>query len=166
MWAAAALLFGGGIVKLRNPLGPIPAMRAAGLPAHRLLVVALGVAEVVLSTICILAPSTIPLVLMGLLYVAFAAFIARLASLHAPGISCGCAGRRHIPPSYLHAVMNLLAAAAILTVAAAPGISPIDLSHRDPFTLLGIVSGVAGITWAAYLVVAYVPSLFSSWERA
>ena len=166
MWAAAGLLLVGGVAKIKNPLDPIPALRAVGLPAHRLAVIALGAGEVVVASLCLIVPSTVPLLMMGVLYLAFAAFIAALTAKQAPGLSCGCAGRRYIPPSYLHAGLNLLGALASLSVAFSPAVSlPHLLDRAGVFGFSASIVGLTGIASAAYLAVAYVTTLYTSYKQ-
>src|SRR5919199_5453638 len=112
VWAAAGLLALAGVAKVMYPLASTPALRAAGLPSHKALVAAYGIVEVVVGVAALVVPSPLTLIALGLLYLAFAAIVARLAFINVEGVSCGCAGNRDLPPSYLHAALNLVAAAA------------------------------------------------------
>lgn len=165
VWAGSMLLVGGGITKLTQPLGAIPALRATGLPAHRRLVRALGVLEIGLGGICLFIPSTVSVASLGALYLAFSAFIARLVTKGVPGVSCGCAGKRDIRPSYLHAGLNLVAGVALLVAAWAP-ISILSVVGSIGAGTIAVSAGSAAIAWASYLAVAYVPELFGSWKGA
>jgi hypothetical protein len=160
VWAACFLLAAGGAAKLRQPASTVLALRSAGLPAHRIAVRALAVFEIALGCVCIARPNPVALVLLALVYAGFAAFIARLVMLGAPGLSCGCAGRRDIPSSWLHVVLNLVGAAA---AAAAAALGPQGFWQLGPAGFAA-VAGAAVIAWAAFLTVAYVPELFGSWR--
>ena len=158
VWAASFLLVAGGIAKLRHPAETVPALRAVGISAHRYAVMVLGAIEVAVGAGAIAGLSRAFDVLVAVLYVAFAAFSARLVAIGAPGVSCGCAGKRSIPPSLLHAGLNLVAAAGALAAA---------LNHEavpQNLYLVALTVGSLAIAWAAFLAVAYVPSLFSSYR--
>ncbi|MEA2488178.1 MAG: hypothetical protein QOF16_1832 [Actinomycetota bacterium] len=158
LWAASLLLIAGGVAKVRHPGATVPALRAAGIPAHRNAVIALGTIEVAVGLGAITGVSQGFAVLVAILYAAFAAFSARLVVVGAPGVSCGCAGERALPPSWLHAVLNSIAAIG----ASVAAIAHTDIPNDSQLVVLGL--GSFAIAWAAFLAVAYVPTLFGSYR--
>lgn len=160
LWAASFLLVAGGFAKIRHPAATIPALRAVGVDAHRNAVVSLGAIEVAVGAGALSGISRGFYVTVAVLYIAFAAFSARLVAIGAPGVSCGCAGERSIPPSLLHAILNVAAAVGAIA-AALTSTTP----HGD-LQLVALAGGSLAIAWAAYLCVAYVPTLFSSYGGA
>ncbi|MEO8477139.1 MAG: MauE/DoxX family redox-associated membrane protein [Actinomycetota bacterium] len=107
---AAGLLAAAGCIKLARPLPTARAMYAAGLPGPVWAVRGLGLAEVVVGVWFLVAPSAPLAVALGSTYLVFAAFVAYLVAAHPEAASCGCAGSKDVPPSRLHAAMNLFAA--------------------------------------------------------
>ncbi|MFN2594301.1 MAG: MauE/DoxX family redox-associated membrane protein [Actinomycetota bacterium] len=160
LWAASFLLVAGGIAKVRHPAATIPALRAVGIDAHRNAVVFLGFIEVAVGVGALSGVSNGFDGMVAVLYAAFAAFSARLVAIGAPGVSCGCAGERSMPPSLLHTILNVVAAAG--AVAAALGTA----APHSGLQFAALAGGSLVIAWAAYLCVAYVPTLFSSYGGA
>ncbi|MDQ3877260.1 MAG: hypothetical protein M3290_02755 [Actinomycetota bacterium] len=159
VWAASFLLVASGAAKIRHPAEAIPALRAVGLNAHRYAVVLLGAIEIVVGAGALSGISRGFYAAMAFLYIWFTVFSVRLAILRIPGMSCGCAGRRDLPPSWVHVVLNV---AAVLSAVAASATDPVPRNSD----LLMLSVGSLAIAWAAYLVVAYVPTLFSSYRSA
>lgn len=159
LWAASLLLIAGGIAKVRHPAATIPALRAVGVPAHRRGVVCLGILEIATGVGAIAGISPGFDVTVAALYATFTVFSARLTLLDVPGMSCGCAGQRAIPPSWLHVWLNATAVAG--AVAAWWSTAPADAAGVAVLAL-----GSAAIAWAAFLAVAYVPTLFASYRGA
>lgn len=142
---AAGLLAAAGAVKLVRPLPTARAMYAAGLPGSVWAARAVGLVEVAAGLWFLAAPSTVAAVALGVIYLAFAGFVGFLVTAHPEAASCGCAGTKDVPPSRLHAVLNLLAAAAAF--AAAVSVPP-SLGS----TLAGL--GVAAVPFLVGLGVA------------
>lgn len=166
MWAASLLLIAGGVVKLLRPLDAVKAVEAAGLPSHREVVRAYGGIEVLAGGAALVLPGPASAAAVGVLYLAFAAFITRLLRLDAPGLSCGCAGARELPPSPLHVALNLVAAGAAFASIAHPWAIYEAVPALPAAVAAVVAAGVVAIALAGYLAVAYVPTLFGSWQGA
>lgn len=146
---AAGLLAGAGAIKLVRPLPTARAMYAAGLPGPFWAVRGLGLAEIVVGVWFLVAPSAPVAVALGSTYLVFAAFVAYLVTAHPEATSCGCAGGKDVPPSRLHAALNLLAAsgsfAAVIRLPPNLGSTLASLGMASvPFALgLGVAAALA-----------------------
>ncbi len=114
---AAGLLAAAGVVKVIRPLSTARAMYAAGLPGSAWAARGVGLVEVGVGLWFLAAPSSAAAVMLGATYLAFAAFVGYLVAAHPEAASCGCAGTKDVPPSRLHATLNLVAAAAAFAAA-------------------------------------------------
>jgi hypothetical protein len=164
-FVAAALLVASGLAKVVRPLPTARAMYAAGLPGHAWFARAIGVAEIVVGTWFLTAPSTIAAVALALLFGAFAGFVAFLLLARPGAASCGCAGATDVPPSRIHLALNLVAAGAAVAAAIDPPQSLIATT-----TSLGAASipFLVGLVTAAGLAVAAVtdlPPALASYRR-
>lgn len=162
---AAGLLAAAGIVKLVLPLPTARAMYAAGLPGTARLARGVGLTEVVVGLWFLVAPSAAAAIALGTIYLAFAGFVAYLVTAHPEAASCGCAGAKDVPPSRLHAALNLLAATT--SFAAVIWLPP---SLGSTFAALGVASVpfVLGLATAAVLAVVAttdLPSAFAVYRR-
>jgi Methylamine utilisation protein MauE len=109
---AAALLVAAGLVKLARPLPTARALYGAGLPGSRWAARGVGAAEVIVGVWFLAAPSAAAAIALGTIYLGFTGFVAYLVVAHPEAGSCGCAGAKDVPPSGLHAGLNLAAALA------------------------------------------------------
>jgi hypothetical protein len=114
---AAILLAAAGVVKLIRPLPTARAMYAAGLPGSVRAARGVGLVEVFVGSWFLLVPTAGAAVALGVTYLAFAVFVGYLVAAHPEAASCGCAGTKEVPPSRLHAGLNLTAAAAAFVAA-------------------------------------------------
>lgn len=114
---AAGLLVVAGAMKLARPLPTARAMYAAGLPGPVWAARAVGLVEVAVGVWFLAVPSVVAAIALGVIYLAFAGFVGYLVAAHPEASSCGCAGAKDVPPSRLHAVLNIAAAAAALAAA-------------------------------------------------
>jgi hypothetical protein len=155
-FVAAGLLATSGAVKFVRPLPTSRAMYAAGLPGSDALSRVIGAVELVTGIWFLAAPSLASGLVLAGIYLAFTAFVAFLVVARPAASSCGCAGSKDVPPSWIHAALNLLAAAAALAAALNPpaGLVP-------TVTGLGIVGVpfVIGVLTAAALTAAAVSDL-------
>ncbi len=119
---AAGLLVAAGAVKLVRPLATARAMYAAGLPGSATIARGVGLVEVATGLWFLVAPSVAAAIALAAVYLAFVGFVGYLVIAHPEAASCGCAGTKDVPPSRLHAILNLVAAAA--AVAAAFSVPP------------------------------------------
>jgi hypothetical protein len=164
-FAAAALVVASGASKIRLPGPAGRALAAARLPSVPLAVRALGLAEVAIGGWCLTAPGRIPAVLLGLLYLAFAAFLARLQRRAGRETTCGCLGALDAPPSLLHLVLDLGAAGASIVAAVASPRGVLAEAADLPFQGVPFLAGVILIAYLAYLAAAYLPRSFWSYGK-
>jgi hypothetical protein len=164
-FASSLLLIAGGASKVRRPGAASRALSATNLPSSPLAARTLGVAEVMVGSLFLLAPGRASAILLGGAYVAFAAFLAYLLMARIAVASCGCAGARDLPPSWLHVGLDVAAAAAAIVAALDPPPSIMQVIGSQPLAGVPLVFGLLLIAWLATLVVGYVPLLFGSYER-
>jgi hypothetical protein len=164
-FASAALVVVSGASKIRRPGPPVRALEAARLPSTLLAVRALGLAEIAIGGWCLAAPGRTPAVSLGCLYLAFAAFLARLMSGPGRDATCGCLGALDVSPSLLHVALDLVAAGTSFAVAAGPPRGVLAEAGDLPFRGAPLLAGIILIAYLAYLAVAYLPTSFWSFGR-
>jgi hypothetical protein len=162
-FAASGLLAVSGLAKLRHPGSASRALGALRFPSGPLTVRVIGLVEVAIGTWCLFAPGRAAAVSLGLLYGAFAVFLAVL--IRAGGASCGCLGRKEVPPSVAHIVLNVAAASVGAIVAFAPPTGVIVFGTRLPLGGLSFFVGTFLIAYLAYLSAAHLPGVFWSYGR-
>ena len=160
--SAAVLLVIAGVVKVTGPSATAATMRDLGvkpigpLDANRLTVL-LGSIEIVVGVGALVADVAAVAAAVGLLYVVFAATVAR--ALRVGVGSCGCFGRIDAPPSWWHVIGNLgLAAASFL---AAAGRTPLEVMESQPAGGIGFVLAVgvlAGVELVMFCLLYTSPS--------
>jgi hypothetical protein len=111
-FVAALLLAAAGLVKLVRPLPTARALYAAGLPGASWLARGIGLAELAVGCWFLAAPSAASGFALAAIYLLFAGFVTFLLTARPEAASCGCAGARDVPPSWIHAALNLTAGAA------------------------------------------------------
>ena len=163
-FAASVLLVAGGIPKIRRPEPVTRALAAARLPASTGVARALGVGESVIGVLFLTVPGRASAALLAAAYVGFAAFLTYLLVAHVAVASCGCAGERDLPPSWLHVGLDLVATMAAIVAAFDPPPAILRFAADQPLAGIPFLFGVLLIAWLAALVVAYVPALFGSYR--
>lgn len=166
-FAASGVLVASGGSKLRLTSPSERALYAAGFPSGPPVVRALGAIEIAVGVTALLAPVPVAALAVAALYLLFAVFLGTLLARRVPAASCGCAGERDLPPSWLHVAMNLVVVAVAIGVAATAGSEPTGVMRfaaDTPLAGVPFVFGVLLIAWLSMLVVAYVPSLFASYQ--
>jgi hypothetical protein len=127
-FVAALLLVAAGAAKAVRPGDTARALAAGALPiptALRRSPTALAVAvragaaaEAVLGAAAVLWPGPVPATLVGASYLVFAGVLAVLRARGGALASCGCFGRPDTPVTVVHIVVDVVLAAAALSVAA------------------------------------------------
>jgi hypothetical protein len=151
--AAAAVLAGAGLTKLRRPDDTARALRVAGLPAHRRLVRLGALAEVVVAVAAVAAPGVVTGMLVATAYAAFSAFVGTALVKGWPLSSCGCFGRPDARPGYAHLALDAGAAgAAVWWALVAPSrIGPLFFHspwHGGPLIVVtAVIAGLAFLVW-------------------
>jgi hypothetical protein len=156
--AATVLLGAAGVAKTLRPATTVNALRITGVPVRATWVRAGALAELALAVAALLVPGIITGLLMALTYAGFAGFIVVALRRGWPLGSCGCFGRPDTPPTAVHAVLNVAAAASAAWWALAwSGKGGVDQLarvlfqqtwHGAPLLLLVlVVTGLAYLVW-------------------
>ncbi|HVF18914.1 MAG TPA: MauE/DoxX family redox-associated membrane protein [Mycobacteriales bacterium] len=154
--AATALLAVGGAPKTWSPGDTTRALRAMRLPVTRPLVRLIGLAEVVSAAAAVALPGRTSALVVAGWYAVFAAVVALALRTRVPLGSCGCFGAAESPPSVLHLLLVVGAAAVSLAVAATGARSL--LPEQTSYAL--VVIGLAGMAaWFGYLVMTRLAAL-------
>jgi hypothetical protein len=119
--AAVVLLGGAGVAKAARPYDTARALRVAGIRADRGLVRLGALAELTVAAVALAWPGTVTGGLVAACYLGFSGFLVVALRRRWPISSCGCFGRPDVPPTRLHLVLDLAAAAAATWWAADPG---------------------------------------------
>jgi hypothetical protein len=164
VFVAAGLLVVSGLAKLREPGPASRALAGARLPSGRVAGRALGLVEVVVGAACLFVAGPWFRVATAVLYAAFAAFLVVL--LRGDGsTSCGCLGTKDAPPTTLHVVLDLVAAAAA-TAGAVTGSPSIQAAARVmPLRGLPFLLGLATAGFLAHATVAHLPRALTAYRR-
>lgn len=144
--ALLALLALAGAQKIADPEATVGALKAAGLPGTRTVVMALGAFELSTGVAGIVIGGRIlPFVASGL-YAGFALFVINALVRKLPIRSCGCLGASETPPSVIHVVVNVAAAGTLLLAV----MSPVDVISQMPS--LGVGDGLAFLLFTGGVV--------------
>jgi hypothetical protein len=157
--AAAALLLVAGAPKVVKPGTAVLALRSARLPAAAWLVRLLGAVEVVVGTAAITVGGVAPAALVAGSYAGFAAFVAVALARGGVISSCGCFGKPDTPPTRLHMVMNLSAAAVAGAVAVEPLGGVGSVLADQPLAGVPFLALTTVCVWLAYLALTALPTL-------
>ena len=167
--SAALLLVGSGAAKLANP-GPAAQLLAAlRLPGWRRLpqratVRAGAVGEVVVGAALIGVGDRVAAIALAACYLVFTAVV--LASLaRGSRRSCGCFGSADAPLGRAHLVVDLLAAAAAIALAAKPAGAFGGLSGLHGVAAPVLAVQVLLLSWLGYLAITALPSLAATRRR-
>jgi hypothetical protein len=132
----ALVILVGGAAKVVAPGGFAGLLTTFRVPAPKAVAVAAGVVEVVLGAVALVVAGPWTALAVAVAYLVFAGTVLLARRRGAP--DCGCFGAVAAPPSGLHVVLNLVAAAVALGAAAvAGGPAPVlDVLGDQP--LLGV----------------------------
>jgi hypothetical protein len=155
---AAGLLLVSACAKLRDPEPATDALVGLHLPATRLLVRAASLVELAAAVLMVGRPA-----LGGavgcVLYVGFAALV--LVQLIRGGArSCGCLGSAALPPTRLHAALNI----ALAGCCAVARPDPLE-AFRHPLAGTVVLLGAATITWALAAGLELLPPTLRAYRR-
>lgn len=153
------LLVVAGIAKLRQPEPVQPVLNLLGLPSSLFLIRAFALFELFLGV----AVATVPVspIAWGVagLYLAFAVISGAQLWRGGPSASCGCFGAKDIPPTFLHVLLNLAAAAVAVIAAVTVSGRPYAELQRGPAHAVGFLIGVTVAAYAAYLAITWLPQI-------
>jgi hypothetical protein len=154
---ACVLLGVAGGAKVADPGPTRGALRALGLPATRVLVIMLGVAELATAVSALIVGGRWAAGAVAVFYLGFAGFVAVALRRETPLSSCGCFGREDTPPTAIHLAVNLTFAAVAVVLIVDP-VGPLDTVLADqPAAGVPFVGWVAMGTYAAYLLLSVMP---------
>ena len=145
LYAAAALLVAAGAQKVADPQPLVRAFRSLRVSVPPVLVRALALTEVLVGTTALVTGNAVG---VAVSYAAFTVFILVARARGGVLASCGCFGKRDVPPTRTHAGVTAGFAAAALT--GAPGALPLELP---------LLVTTAAVAVTAYLVMAVLPVL-------
>jgi hypothetical protein len=154
--SAALLLISGG-AKLVDPDPTSGALRAAGLPASRWAVAALGLWEIAAGSLALGVGGTVGGSVLFLTYAAFAGFIVYALRSGLPIQSCGCFGRSDTPPSMSHVAVNALAAGSGAWLVVFGGGDLLTTLTIQPLGGVPYIGFIAVGVYALYLLLAELP---------
>ncbi len=165
-FTAALVLAWSGTAKLRRPGQLVRALGVAGLPVGPAGVRLLASAELGLGTLGLLRPTAAVAVAVGLAYLGFAGFLSFLLVAKPAIGTCGCAGDREVPPSWLHVALDVVAAGSAFGF---------GVINRGPEGIVGMVAplplhgvtflvGVGLLGYLASLCAAYLPQALGSYQ--
>jgi len=161
----ALVLAVGGVYKLRDPAPAASMLASLGLPASPVLARASGAVELVVGVGAVALGGRLAAAVVALLYLLFAAMTARLMSAGDASVSCGCFGRLSAPPSSLHVVANLVAAAVALAAAIVdvPGIAALSDEPATEAATFGALVLLG--TWLFVMVITVLPDTLGAARR-
>ena len=155
---AAGLLVASAIAKLRDPGPAVEALAELGLPVGRHVVRAASVVEVGTAALMVTLPA-VGAPIGCALFLIFALVV--LAQLRRGSTrSCGCLGSARLPPTRLHAAVNLVLAVCCAAV------RPDPLAAFDRPLTGGVVwLCAATVAWAAAAGLELLPPALRAYRR-
>lgn len=161
-FVAVTLLTAGGALKALRPDTTVGALRASHVPAGPVLVRVGGAAEAALGVAVLVGGAPVLAVLVAASYVAFTAFVAVALVRGTPLGSCGCFGAIDTPPTLLHVVVNLTAAAVAAAVAAGPGGSLAEVLAGQPWAGVPFLVFTGTATHLVFVALTALPQALAS----
>ena len=162
---AAVVLVASGWAKLRQP-GPLSrVLRAIHIPAGPRVIRTFGAIELALGAAALAHPSPAELIAVGALYAGFAVFLSAVLAFDIEIPSCGCA-TEDVPPSWMHVVVDLVAAAGAFGAAsmAVPPRSIIEVAWWLPGRGVGLLVGVVTLSGLAVLSATRLPTVLFAYR--
>ncbi len=160
---ACLLLGAAGVGKAVDPTMTVGALRGFGLrlpaTAVRTAVRVAGAVEAVLASGAIATGGAVLAVFVALSYVVFTVFVAIALARRLPIGSCGCFGKLDTPPSAVHLVVNLGAAASAIAVAGGEHHGIVTVLSDQPLAGIPLLLLAAVGTYAAFTALTVVPTL-------
>jgi hypothetical protein len=156
--AAAGLLVASSVAKLRDPAPAADALAEFRLPATRFLVRAVSLVELAAALLMVGQPA-FGAAVACVLYLGFAALV--LAQLmRRSARSCGCLGSAALPPTRVHATLNVALAACCAFVRP----DPLG-AFRHPLAGSVVFLGAATTAWALAVGLELLPSTLRAYRR-
>jgi len=155
--AAAVLLAVGGVLKFRRPGPTANALGGVGLPASVGFVRIFGAIEVAVGAGALTSGHPVFALLVGVSYVAFAAFVLLALARGGAISSCGCFGEPDTPATPVHVGLDLAAAAVAFAVAAGGGSDWRSFLGDQPLAGAPFIVLTATCTYLGYLALTVLP---------
>lgn len=161
-YVAALLLASSGVAKIRQPSPTRVVLEDVGILVPAAAVRILGLLEAVVGVVNLVSPTLASVVALATMYGAFALYLSYVLVRRLPATSCGCAGTREVPPSWLHVVLNVTAIATAIStlLGRSEGLVRDTASLGLPGLVFALAVFVAALL--SFHVVAYLPELFAS----
>lgn len=158
-FVAGGLLVLSGITKLRRPRSVAIVLHAVRIPAAWRAARLVGIAELGIGLAALLHPVRTTVIGVAVLYAAFAAVIAHVLLAKIPIRTCGCAGERDVPPSWIHVTLNTSTVAVIALCAWRPPPSLPSSLGELRFAAIPFALALGAAAFLAYYCIAVLPSL-------
>ena len=162
--AAAVLLLGSGVAKLRRPA---PATRLlavlVGLP-NRLLARLIGALEVGTAAAVLLSGGRVACAALAACYLTFTVVAVRLTSGPQPA-PCGCFGESDTPTRPLHVAVDALACAAAVAGVVSPAGALGGFAGQPTLVAVVGLGQVAVLAGLAYVSMTVLPDVLAARER-
>jgi hypothetical protein len=156
---ASWLLVASAVAKLRDPGPAADALVELRFPAARLLVRVISVVELASAVLMVVRPAAGAAVACGL-YLGFAVLVL-VQLVRGSTCSCGCLGSAALPPTRLHAGLDIALAGCCAFA------RPDSLGvFRDPLAGAVIFLGAATTAWALAAALELLPRMLSAYRRA
>lgn len=149
--AACALLAAGGALKALRPDDTARALRTLRIPLGVNGVRVAGAGEAVLGVVAAATGSPLAAAAVAASYLGFAAIVSVALARRLPISSCGCFGAIETPPTWLHVIVNLAAAAVAVAAATDPPGSLVRVLEDQPaagipfLVLTGVIAYLAAL---------------------
>jgi hypothetical protein len=156
--AAAGLLVASALAKLRHPGPAADALVELHLPATRLVVRGVSLVELAAAVLMVAQPE-LGAPIACVLYLGFAVLVL-VQLVRGSTRSCGCLGSVALPPTGLHAALNV--ALALCCAFVRP--DPLG-AFRQPLTGAVIVLGAATTAWALAAGLELLPPALRAFRR-
>jgi hypothetical protein len=162
---AIALVMGvAGVLKLARPRTAAQALGAAGLTDSPLAVRALAVTEIAVAAAALAFGTALTAAAMAVYYAGFAVFALVLLRRAGSAAPCGCFGETKAdePTTYIHVIMNVVAAVLALAAVIWPTGGITDVMSDQPLAGVPFVLLTVLCSWLWYLVLTVVPGLLAT----
>ncbi len=157
------LLGAGGALKVVRPEFTARAMRDMGLPVSSTVVRAGALVELLIAAGALVGGGRPLAALVAASYAGFAVFVLAALRRGVPLSSCGCFGAADTPPTGVHLVLNVAAAAVAGAVAVtgsgAGGLTEITNLEGSLLLRVAFLASTAASVWLAYVALAVLPKL-------
>jgi hypothetical protein len=159
-YIAASVLVMSGVTKLADTGPTRGALRQAGLPSARPVVLLLALFEMGAGATGVLVGGIPGGLAVAACYGGFAVFVTWALARGLPLATCGCFGKADTPPTVLHLLFNGAGLGGAIAVAAGRGPSLPELLAGRPVmaALLYLAFAVTGV-YLAFLILSRLPSL-------